>query len=133
MIHILMAERLISMQEAIEFFELNTMTSMWMYPESAWTRNFYTTAIGDMISSDKSYGLDTAIVTDSELLFQAVRVLVKQGKISASDLQFMIRNADESIDCPIIDQDGRFDYWPDFWNYHGNCLRVLLDFPDLNK
>ncbi len=90
-------------------------------------------AIGRLIAMAANYGVQLFIETHSDHIINGIRVAVKKG-IPAEKVKLIFLSHgnfnDElysNISLPILDQDGRIDYWPpNFFDEWDNNLMELL-------
>jgi predicted ATPase len=73
-----------------------------------------------------SFGNVILIATESDVVFAALRVAVKEGRLGFEEIQF--HHCDNGTqERPRIDRDGRFDFWPPgFFDQHDKLLERLL-------
>ncbi len=69
---------------------------------------------------------ENVFFTDSDIVFDIFRVLVKEGVLTSDQVQIVVLRKDGELELPNIDKDGRLDYWPDLLDVRGDLLDRLL-------
>lgn len=75
------------------------------------------TAMGKLIALAASTGVQILVETHSEHVMDGVRIAVKEGLISSSEVTFHYLSKNNSgiseIKTPILDDNGKLDFWPE--------------------
>lgn len=68
------------------------------------------------------------IVTNSDHIFNGVRIAVLKGRVSHKDVAIYFFNADQGVDRIYLDKGGRCDHWPDgFFDTWDKALGTIID------
>lgn len=89
--------------------------------------------LGELIGQAGQGGVQIIVETHSDHIMNGIRVAVKKGMIDKDKVNFLYFYKDNKDDyrhkcaIPVIDENGKFDYWPEgFFDEWDNSLMDLL-------
>lgn len=75
------------------------------------------TAMGKLLALCAAQGVQVVVETHSEHVMDGIRIAIKQNTIASSRVQFHYFTKEDtgrtSVQSPVINQDGKLDFWPD--------------------